>query len=190
MHFFDWVIIASPYHKLKQSLFGEAQASKHERGSMIRKFLRYKRLIIPAIVLVTIVISILAVRNWATVGTSLANPMRKLIGVRGVAQLETMLFNAQDGIKKWKYSLGLAEPELPWEVSPERASIPETDPAASFYAQSTESLHLETATLAATDASPLPLDTSSVPATQAPTPTIVSDTDTILLDAYQPRSIW
>jgi len=58
----------------------------------------------------------LVISNWAAIGTSLANPMRKLLGVERVAQMESALFNAQDSLKQWQYRLGIGEPESPWEV--------------------------------------------------------------------------
>lgn len=40
--------------------------------------------------------------------------------------METLLFNLQDGLKKWQYNLGLAEPESPWESIPGGASLSPT----------------------------------------------------------------
>lgn len=136
---------------------------------MVPKSSSRKRVIIPVIVSIIIVIGILAVSNWTAVGTKLANPMRRLIGVRGVAQLETLLFNAQDGLKKLKYSLGLSDPELPWEPSPGFAEIPAPPDL-----QSTATLTAPPATL---DTGSLTIPeqngASPAPATEAPTPTIV-----------------
>jgi hypothetical protein len=131
-----------------------------------------KRLILIGIMLIVITVIILALSNWAAVGTSLANPMRKLIGVRAVAQLETLLFNAQDSIKKWKYDLGLSEPESPWQVSAEVDSLPVTSPTSSRNLQSTASLASPTETPSKTESSPGNTDATSAAATQTPTPTI------------------
>jgi hypothetical protein len=65
-------------------------------------------------------------RNWSAIGTKLANPMRSLLGVRAVAQMETFLFKVQDGIDGIKYDIGLAEPEIPWEMD----QMPGENPAA------------------------------------------------------------
>jgi hypothetical protein len=54
------------------------------------------------------------VRNWPAIGSKLASPMRKVLGVERVAQMETLLFEAQDRFNRWKYEAGLAEPEVPW----------------------------------------------------------------------------
>jgi len=58
----------------------------------------------------------LAFRSWPAVGSSLADPMRDLLGIERVARLETFLFNIQDRISRWKYSAGLEEAAVPWSV--------------------------------------------------------------------------
>jgi hypothetical protein len=90
---------------------------------------RNKRWIWIGLILIIIVSCVLVLTNWAAIGTSLANPMRKLLGVERVAQLESMLFNLQDSVKQWQYRLGVAEPESPWEVSNNPAVLSLTDPA-------------------------------------------------------------
>ncbi len=69
------------------------------------------------IIFVTFVIIItgfIALRSWSAVGSSLATPMRRMIGIEGVARLETILFQFQDRITRIKFSLGLAQAENPW----------------------------------------------------------------------------
>ena len=78
---------------------------------------RNKRWIWIGIILILGISCILVLSNWAAIGTSLANPMRKLLGVERVAQLESMLFNIQDSVKQWQFRLGIAESESPWEAS-------------------------------------------------------------------------
>jgi hypothetical protein len=80
------------------------------------------------IVLIIGIAAILILSNWAAIGTSLANPMRKLLGVERVAQLESMLFNAQDSLKQLQYRLGMAEPESPWTISANPADSSPSDP--------------------------------------------------------------
>ncbi len=58
---------------------------------------------------------ILLVKSWSAVGASLAGPMRNVLGIERVAQLETLLFNAQDGVKLLQYRLGMAQPEIPFQ---------------------------------------------------------------------------
>ena len=84
---------------------------------MDRNKKRNKRWIWIGLILILGGSCILVISNWASVGRSLANPMRKLLGVERVAQLESMLFNFQDSVKQWQYRLGLTESESPWEVS-------------------------------------------------------------------------
>jgi hypothetical protein len=130
------------------------------------------RLIILGVVLITFIIGILLLRNWTAVGTSLANPMRKLIGVRGVAQLETLLFNLQDGFKQWQYNLGLAEAESPWESPPDLASLPPANPAPTRNPQSTATITSPTAAPMKTESGDKSLhqdtETSSTPSIQTP----------------------
>lgn len=57
----------------------------------------------------------LLVKSWSAIGASLAGPMRSILGIERVAQLETLLFNAQDGVKRLQYRLGMAQPEIPFQ---------------------------------------------------------------------------
>jgi len=82
---------------------------------MDRNSKRNKRWIWIGLILIFGVSCFLVLSNWAAIGTSLANPMRKLLGVERVAQLESMLFNFQDSVKQWQYRLGMVEPESPWD---------------------------------------------------------------------------
>lgn len=142
---------------------------------MIDKLKNSNRLVFLGIVLITLIIGILLLRNWAAVGTSLANPMRKLIGVRGVAQLETLLFNLQDGIKQWQYSLGLAEAGSPWESPSDIANLPPANPAPTRKPQSTAIITSRTAAPMKTESGEPPshqgTETPSSAAMQAPDPT-------------------
>jgi hypothetical protein len=54
-------------------------------------------------------------QNWSSIGASAATPLRQIFGVRAVAQLETLLFNIQDGVQKVSYAVGLSEPESPFD---------------------------------------------------------------------------
>ena len=121
----------------------------------------------------------LVISNWAAIGTSLANPMRKLLGVERVAQLESALFNAQDNVKQWQYRLGMAEPESPWGASnnpaipsptnpdgPATSPQPAISPSANPLPSATQPLSSDQA--ASTPAGPLPT------ATLVPSPTPAS----------------
>lgn len=50
-----------------------------------------------------------------------ARPLRALIGVKAVAQLETAVFTIQDNVRQVRYEWGLAEAEAPWQVLPTAA---------------------------------------------------------------------
>ena len=80
-----------------------------------------KRWVALGVLLALILIGFLVASNWAAIGTSLANPMRRLIGADNVAELEKKLFEIQDTISNWSYQVGLSEPETPWEA-PQPAS--------------------------------------------------------------------
>jgi len=80
-----------------------------------------KRWIALGVLLALILLGFLVASNWAAIGTSLANPMRRLIGADNVAELEKKLFEIQDTISNWSYQVGLSEPETPWEA-PQPAS--------------------------------------------------------------------
>lgn len=84
-----------------------------------------KRWIWIGILLVIGIAGFLVISNWAAIGTSLANPMRKLLGVERVAQMESALFNAQDSLKQWQYRLGIGEPQSrPGKSSIIRGALP------------------------------------------------------------------
>lgn len=142
---------------------------------MIVKLKNSNRLVILGIILITLIFGILLLRNWTAVGTSLANPMRKLIGVRGVAQLETLLFNLQDGIKQWQYNLGLVEAESPWESSQDFASLPPVNPAPTRDPQNRAIITSPTATPMKTEPGDTTLhqgtEIPSTPSIQTPIPT-------------------
>ena len=90
-----------------------------------------KRITLIVVLLILGVVLILGLRNWSAIGTKLANPMRSLLGVRTVAQIETFVFKIQDTIENMKYQIGVAEPELPWESDVSVLGSPQaTTPAA------------------------------------------------------------
>jgi len=76
-----------------------------------------KRWIILGIVLFLLIVGFLFIANWRTIGKQMANPLRDLLGIERVAQLETAIFEVQDKIEGWKYDLGLAQAENPFEVA-------------------------------------------------------------------------
>jgi len=96
---------------------------------------RIRRIIIPVAILVLIIVVIVGASNWSAIGTKLATPLRSVLGVRAVAQLETVLFNFQDSVDQIKYRAGLAEPEIPWDIA---LSSENSDPSQDSSSQATQ----------------------------------------------------
>lgn len=139
---------------------------------MDRKPQRNRRWIWIGVLSVIGIASILVLSNWAAIGTSLANPMRKVLGVERVAQLESMLFNAQDSLKQLQYRLGMVEPESPWEVSSNPESSSQSDPVG--LAITPQTSVLPPATPLPTATRPPSIDQATAnPAQSIPTSTIV-----------------
>jgi hypothetical protein len=138
---------------------------------MDRNTKRNKRWIWIGIILILIISCVLVLSNWTAIGTSLANPMRKLIGVERVAQLESMLFNLQDSIKQWQYRLGIAESESPWETTNNPAEASISDPAGFTVATPPPSPE-PTEILPSATRLPLSDPAASTPTGPLPTPTI------------------
>jgi hypothetical protein len=146
---------------------------------MDRSSQRNKRWIWIGLILILGISCVLLLSNWAAIGTSLANPMRKLLGVERVAQLESTLFNAQDSFKQWQYRLGIAEPESPWAVAGNPGDSSPSDPAnPAVTPQTTDPppvTPLPTATQSLTDALATSTPLGPLPtATLAPSPTPAS----------------
>ncbi len=76
---------------------------------------RIRKWIALSILLVGCLSSLLLMRSWSAVGATLADPLRKVVGVRAVAQLETLVFSLQDEVTRLSYGLGLSEPESPFQ---------------------------------------------------------------------------
>ncbi len=82
---------------------------------------------VTAVIILTILgvgaAGILLVSLFPGVGAQAAKPLRALLGVRAVAQMETVVFTLQDGVKQARYGLGLAQAEAPWEAVPTVAVV-------------------------------------------------------------------
>jgi hypothetical protein len=138
---------------------------------MANHFRLKPRFIAFVVIFAVLLIGMLGLFNWAAIGSKMATPMRKLLGVERVAQLETLFFDIQDAINQKKYDLGLAEPENPWGDSQNPAVV-------SILPSLTLPPPLPSATplpIQSSDSSPdQPTPTSSLSAataTPAPTPT-------------------
>ncbi len=102
---------------------------------------------------------LLLAANWRSIGRQMANPLREVLGVHAVAQIETAIFKVQDQIEQWKYDLGLAEPENPFGMA---ASPGAGNPAPA------PSVVPSTETESPPSATPVPADPENSP--QTPTP--------------------
>jgi hypothetical protein len=69
-------------------------------------------------VLIFTIAGFLFLANWRTIGKQMANPLRDLLGIEVVANIETAIFVVQDRIEQWKFNMGLAQAANPFgEVS-------------------------------------------------------------------------
>jgi len=117
-----------------------------------------------------IIAGLILAANWRTIGKQMANPLRDLLGIQAVAQIETAIFKVQDQIEQWKFDLGLAEAENPFEVpvnpgTENPTHVPDVLPPA-------ETVPLPTATFIPADSSNDP-EPSVAPAEIQSTPTPV-----------------
>ena len=121
------------------------------------------------------IIGFVILSRFPNLGAQLASPMRQLIGNERVAQLETIVFSAQDSIKQAQYNSGLAEAEAPWEVAelPTVAAVantpipptntPEPSPQPSAVSNQPTPLSTQSAELATPASSPYPPTPSPTP---------------------------
>jgi hypothetical protein len=52
---------------------------------------------------------------WPAFGAQVANQMRDLFGPQVVAQIEAVVFQAQDAVRQWQYQYGGQQAEAPWD---------------------------------------------------------------------------
>jgi hypothetical protein len=103
----------------------------------------------------------------------MANPLRHLLGVEVVANIETTIFVVQDQIEQWKFDLGLAQAANPF------GDVSDFEDGAGIQAATlpTQSV-FPTATAVAPSVTPLPTD-HPVDAQATPIPTEIILTETI-----------
>jgi len=112
-------------------------------------------------------LGIVAVSRWPGLGAQVARPLRQVLGNRGVALLETALFEVQDGARQAQYGLGLQEAAAPWEVESPTAVPITPSPTATATAVSSPTPLPPDATPAP---SATPTQTPPPSATPSPTP--------------------
>jgi len=78
-----------------------------------RRFLLGLGLVIVGSLVVTIVV----VTIWPSVGAQGADFLRSILGNKPVADLEELVFNVQDTILQIEYRLGKATPSAPWQIA-------------------------------------------------------------------------
>lgn len=77
------------------------------------------------LILLGIVSVYLAATAFPAVGAQGVDTLRAVIGDRAVAQLETWIFQVEDGVHQIKYGMGLVKPAAPWkDVEPPAAPEP------------------------------------------------------------------
>ncbi|MCJ7701464.1 MAG: hypothetical protein MUO62_07775 [Anaerolineales bacterium] len=85
-----------------------------ENGGKRRRW--FKRIL--ALVLLAISFSCLGtvavVEIWPSFGAQVANQMRNILGPQAVAQIENIVFQAQDTVKHWQYQYTDKQAEAPW----------------------------------------------------------------------------
>lgn len=86
--------------------------------------LRKRLITFPLLLLGGFLLVVFLVSFFPGVGAALASPLRGIIGNRGVAHLETVVFSIQDKARQVQYDLGLAEPKSPWEAAGLPAGLP------------------------------------------------------------------
>lgn len=117
-----------------------------------------KRWITFGIILFFVVAGVLFIANWRTIGKQMANPLRDMLGVEAVAQIETTIFKVQDQIEQWKFALGLAEAENPFGIA--------VNPVEGNLTQTLEVI-APTKTAASPTETPVPTDLADDPETTA-----------------------
>jgi hypothetical protein len=132
-----------------------------------------KNIITYSILLVIAILGLLIILNWSSIGSKLANPMRQLLGVERVAQIETLLFRVQDRIEQWKFQRGLSKPENPWQdaQSISSPSPAPTDPVAVLPSATSQVSLSTTATTPEVSKSQVSTPTAQLTPTSAVTPT-------------------
>jgi hypothetical protein len=115
-----------------------------------------------------LVLLFLLLGRWPAFGAQLATPLRRLIGNERVGQLETLFFTAEDHLRRWQYSSGLAEPQSPWLVEIEATPIPVA--TATFLLPAATSRPITPGAPAPTPGVPTPTPGAQDPTTGAPDP--------------------
>jgi hypothetical protein len=128
-----------------------------------------KRWIILGILLFFVIAGSLFLANWRTIGKYMANPLRDLLGVERVAQIETAIFKVQDQVEGWKYDLGLVQAENPFGTAAGPGDGDPTQPP---------EIPTPTETVPPPSATPVPTDPSADPEA-SPAPTEIPPTPTI-----------
>jgi Phosphodiester glycosidase len=74
-------------------------------------------LAVGAILSVTVAGAVYAEAHWAALGAQGSDVLRSLLGDRAVSRLETILFQTQDAIRGWEYSMQAQQARAPWQAT-------------------------------------------------------------------------
>lgn len=111
---------------------------------------------------ITALLLLFVLVRWPVVGARLADPLRGAIGEKRVAFLEEKLFRFQDSLTRAKTTLGLTDPEPPWQPD----GVVETSVASATPAPTLEPI--PSPTLVAAQEERLPVLPTPAPTTAPP----------------------
>ncbi len=135
--------------------------------------LKFVSILLGTCLLLASCLFLLAFVAQSSTAAKAANPARRILGNRTVAQIETAYFTLEDAVKRQLFRLGLAEAEAPWLVEDDEnrvVEVTESDPAPTAIVLPTPAIDQQKqhqSLAAASDSSP---DLPEPTATPAPTP--------------------
>ena len=97
----------------KNTLKAAGISSPKKRGKRRRWFKRILVLVLLAISF-SCLGTVAVVEIWPSFGALVANQMRNILGPQAVAQIENIVFQAQDTVKHWQYQYTDKQAEAPW----------------------------------------------------------------------------
>jgi hypothetical protein len=108
------------------------------------------------------------VNRWPKFGAQGADLLRSVVGNQAVAKLEMMLFQTQDTLQSWEFTLGLKKPEAPWAIATDQIKPVKTSKPEIISIQESATPPLSGPGKAPPSPTPLPLTTTPTP--WAPSP--------------------
>jgi len=100
--------------KVKRRFKGKSEQRKGWKTFFYTKRIFRSLLYIVALSVLVVLLLFMTVAKYPSVGAEGAEFLRNIIGDRGVASLEMVVFQVQDNFQMWKYHLGLMDPVEEW----------------------------------------------------------------------------